>query len=285
MPATSPTLSPTLSAMTAGFRGSSSGMPASILPTRSAPTSADLVLMPPPTRAKSAMDEAPMAKPLMMTGSCQRRKKMPRPRMPSAAMVRPMTEPPKKATASALSRPTVRAACAVRTLALVAAFMPMNPASMEQTAPEMKASAVRVPMPRESRTATTTMNQTRIEYSLRRNAIAPVSIASAISVMRPLPAGWATTYRYSTKAIRSPRAPRTGARTGRDTGAILDAAGVASFDQPDRLGTRLEAGRLDRRELVGEEGREHVVHDLLAVPTGRGRAADADSDPPPRVPA
>jgi hypothetical protein len=193
MPATSPTLSPTLSAMTAGLRGSSSGMPASILPTRSAPTSADLVKMPPPTRAKSAMDEAPMAKPLMMTGSGQRRKKRPRPRMPSAAMVRPITEPPKKATASALSRPTARAACAVRTLALVAAFMPMNPASIEQIAPETNASAVREPMPAESRTATTTMNHRRIEYSLRRNAIAPLSIASAISVIRPLPAGWATT--------------------------------------------------------------------------------------------
>ena len=43
MPATSPTLSPTLSAITAGFLGSSSGIPASTLPTRSAPTSAALV--------------------------------------------------------------------------------------------------------------------------------------------------------------------------------------------------------------------------------------------------
>src|ERR1700728_681956 len=52
MPAQSPTLSPTLSAMVAGLRGSSSGMPASTLPTRSAPTSAPLVKMPPPRRAK-----------------------------------------------------------------------------------------------------------------------------------------------------------------------------------------------------------------------------------------
>src|SRR5215208_80051 len=52
MPAQSPTLSPTLSAMTAGLRGSSSGMPASTLPTRSAPTSAPLVKMPPPSRAQ-----------------------------------------------------------------------------------------------------------------------------------------------------------------------------------------------------------------------------------------
>ena len=42
-PAQSPTLSPTRSAITAGLRGSSSGMPASTLPTRSAPTSAALV--------------------------------------------------------------------------------------------------------------------------------------------------------------------------------------------------------------------------------------------------
>jgi hypothetical protein len=43
MPATSPTLSPTLSAMVAGLRMSSSGMFCSTLPTMSAPTSAALV--------------------------------------------------------------------------------------------------------------------------------------------------------------------------------------------------------------------------------------------------
>ena len=40
IPAISPTLSPTLSAITPGFLGSSSGIPASIFPTKSAPTSA-----------------------------------------------------------------------------------------------------------------------------------------------------------------------------------------------------------------------------------------------------
>src|ERR1700739_885575 len=49
MPAQSPTLSPTLSAIVAALRGSSSGMPASTFPTRSAPTSAALGKMPPPT--------------------------------------------------------------------------------------------------------------------------------------------------------------------------------------------------------------------------------------------
>src|SRR6202008_1901844 len=59
MPAQSPPLSPTLSAIVAGLRGSSSGIPASILPTRSPPTSAPFVKMPPPSRAKIEMSEAP----------------------------------------------------------------------------------------------------------------------------------------------------------------------------------------------------------------------------------
>ena len=66
IPATSPTLSPTLSAITPGFLGSSSGIPASTFPTRSAPTSAALVYIPPPTRAKRAMLEAPIPKPAML---------------------------------------------------------------------------------------------------------------------------------------------------------------------------------------------------------------------------
>src|SRR3990170_7186726 len=68
-PATSPTLSPTLSAMTPGFLGSSSGIPASTLPTRSAPTSAVFVYIPPPTLAKSAIEDAPMANPFMTAAS------------------------------------------------------------------------------------------------------------------------------------------------------------------------------------------------------------------------
>ena len=73
MPATSPTLSPTLSAMVAGLRGSSSGMPASTFPTRSAPTSAAFVKMPPPTRANRAWREAPMPKVSMVVVMTTRR--------------------------------------------------------------------------------------------------------------------------------------------------------------------------------------------------------------------
>jgi len=42
-PAQSPTLSPTKSAITAGFLGSSSGIPTSTFPIKSAPTSAAFV--------------------------------------------------------------------------------------------------------------------------------------------------------------------------------------------------------------------------------------------------
>ena len=50
--------------MTAGLRGSSSGMPASTLPTKSAPTSAPLVKIPPPKRAKIEISDEPKAKPI-----------------------------------------------------------------------------------------------------------------------------------------------------------------------------------------------------------------------------
>ena len=69
MPAQSPTLSPTLSAIVAALRGSSSGMPCSTLPTRSAPTSAALVKMPPPTRMNSASRAAPKPKPSRTFGA------------------------------------------------------------------------------------------------------------------------------------------------------------------------------------------------------------------------
>ena len=64
MPAQSPTLSPTLSAIVAGLRGSSSGMPASTLPTRSAPTSAAFVKMPPPSLANTEISEPPNPSPI-----------------------------------------------------------------------------------------------------------------------------------------------------------------------------------------------------------------------------
>ena len=69
MPAQSPTLSPTLSAIVAALRGSSSGMFCSTLPTRSAPTSAAFVKMPPPTRINIARSAAPKPKPSSTLGA------------------------------------------------------------------------------------------------------------------------------------------------------------------------------------------------------------------------
>ena len=66
IPATSPTLSPTLSAITPGFLGSSSGISFSTLPTKSAPTSADLVKIPPPTLENKATVDAPIPKPCIV---------------------------------------------------------------------------------------------------------------------------------------------------------------------------------------------------------------------------
>ncbi len=201
MPAQSPTLSPTLSAITAGLRGSSSGIPASTLPTRSAPTSAPLVKMPPPSRAKTLMRLDPKARPISGRTSSAvspRIRKYPatdsRPRPTTSS---PVTAPPRKAMPSAGPRPRL-AASAVRTLARTETFMPMKPAAAEATAPIRKPIAAshpsraestvcpRRPMRRKSTTATPAM----IVYWRVRYAWAPSCTAAAISRIRSSPAGW-----------------------------------------------------------------------------------------------
>ena len=59
----------TRSAITAGFLGSSSGIPCSTFPTRSAPTSAAFVYIPPPNWANSATKEAPNPYPTRRRGT------------------------------------------------------------------------------------------------------------------------------------------------------------------------------------------------------------------------
>ena len=70
-------MSPTLSAITAGFLGSSSGMFFSTLPTKSAPTSAPLVKIPPPNLAKIEIKDEP--KPRATSGSINSRPDLPKP--------------------------------------------------------------------------------------------------------------------------------------------------------------------------------------------------------------
>ncbi len=141
MPAQSPTLSPTLSAMVAGFRGSSSGMPCSTLPTRSAPTSAALVKMPPPTRMNSAMSEPPNPKPMRIADAVFWKIMMivVAPSRPSPTVYIPATPPVRNATLRASLSEPLRAAAAVRTLPRTASDMPMNPVRPESTAPAMNA--------------------------------------------------------------------------------------------------------------------------------------------------
>ena len=69
IPAQSPTLSPTLSAIVAAFLASSSGIPCSTFPTKSAPTSAAFVKIPPPTRINIASNAAPKPKPSKTLGA------------------------------------------------------------------------------------------------------------------------------------------------------------------------------------------------------------------------
>ena len=107
MPAQSPTLSPTLSAIVAALRGSSSGMPCSTLPTRSAPTSAALVKMPPPTRMNIASSAAPKPKPSSTVGASLRKISTTSapPNRPRPTVRKPTTPPVRKAMPIAVSRP------------------------------------------------------------------------------------------------------------------------------------------------------------------------------------
>ena len=147
MPAQSPTLSPTLSAMVAGLRLSSSGMPASTLPTRSAPTSAALVKMPPPTRRNSASSDPPKPKPTRMADAVFWKTMTMRvaPNSPRPAVNRPMVPPARNATCSAASMEPVLAAAAVRMLARVASHMPRKPMKPEKAAPARNASVRKMP--------------------------------------------------------------------------------------------------------------------------------------------
>ncbi len=126
MPAQSPTLSPTLSAIVAALRGSSSGMLFSTLPTRSAPTSAALVKMPPPTRMNIASSAAPKPKPSSTWGAS-----LPNaitttaaPNRPRPTVSMPTMAPVRKPIVIAGSRPWVSAAAATRRLAFTARDMP-----------------------------------------------------------------------------------------------------------------------------------------------------------------
>ena len=142
MPAQSPTLSPTLSAIVAALRGSSSGMPASTFPTRSAPTSAALVKIPPPTLMNSAIREAPKPNPTRTAVAVFWKVNTitVAPSSPRPTHNMPVTDPVRNATLRASDIPPPRAAAAaVLTLPRTAMLMPMNPVRPDRVAPQQEA--------------------------------------------------------------------------------------------------------------------------------------------------
>ena len=94
---------------------------------------------------------------------------------------KPITVPPLKLTCRPLAR-LVRAACVVRTLALVAMFMPIQPAKALKKAPIRKATAItqslwgtRVPLHARS-TAAIAANTPSTFHSAFRKALAPLAM-------------------------------------------------------------------------------------------------------------
>ena len=136
--------------------------------------SAPFVKMPPPDRAKSATNEAPMAYPLTISASPLKilyTATSPNKAIPTTPS--PMTAPPLIATSSAAWTPPDSAAAVVRELARVAMAMPRNPAIALATAPARKATDVRQPIPNATSTKITTTNTATYLYSRLRKARAP----------------------------------------------------------------------------------------------------------------
>ena len=151
-------------------------MPASTLPTRSAPTSAPLVKMPPPRRAKIEISDEPKAKPIsglsrvdsLAVGDSwplptRNQVNAATPSSPRPTTSMPVMAPPRKATSSAGPMPRV-AACAVRTLARTDTFMPMKPHAPDNTAPTTKPMAVVTSSTMAIRIASTTPTMAMVLY-------------------------------------------------------------------------------------------------------------------------
>ena len=104
--------------------------------------------MPPPSRAKTEISDAPRATPTSDDNAfvspstfAITTQNPPTDSNANPTTSRPVTAPPLNAAWSAFFRLTV-APCAVRTLAITASRIPMKPAASEQTAPRTKPTAV-----------------------------------------------------------------------------------------------------------------------------------------------
>ena len=156
MPAQSPTLSPTLSAITAGLRGSSSGMPGLDLADEVGADVGGLRVDAAAEPGEDGDERAAEGEPDEVVDRRVRRVAEPAgedpssspatPNRPSPTTRRPVTEPARNATLSAGGSPW-RAASAVRTFERTATFIPMKPAAADRTAPMRK--PIAVPQPSE----------------------------------------------------------------------------------------------------------------------------------------
>ncbi len=201
--------------MVAAFRGSSSGMFFSTLPTRSAPTSAALVKMPPPTRMNMANMAAPNPKPSKMVGASpwNTNTTIAAPSRPNPTVAMPTWAPVRKAIFIAVSRPSLRAAEATRTLARVASHIPRNPISAENTAPARKAterairrvrlaySSLACTGSKRRRKNAATAKTLSVRNCRPRYAPAPSCTARAITCILVVPSLAASTSRRKTIAI------------------------------------------------------------------------------------
>jgi hypothetical protein len=89
------------------------------------------------------------------------------------ATVRPIIDPPKKAIVRALAAPLSRAATAVLTFALVAAYIPTKPAKPDDKAPTKKDMAVSHPSENHKANMHIIQKIAKREYSADINTIAP----------------------------------------------------------------------------------------------------------------
>ena len=155
-------------------------MPASTFPTRSAPTSAPLVKIPPPSLAKIDIREAP--KPKATKGSINSRPVAPKQikvrKVPVTANKArpatniPVTAPDLKARLNPEPNPLL-AAWAVRTLALTETFMPIYPVAADNTAPTKNAAATEIPNKNDITTKINIPTTNIVLYCLFKYAYAP----------------------------------------------------------------------------------------------------------------
>ena len=182
-------MSPTLSAITAGFLGSSSGIPSSTFPVKSAAISAVFVKIPPPAFANNASELAPKLNANTISGFPVKRYNIAAPisEVPTTAI--PITAPPLNPHINDFSK-LFLAVVAVFTFAIVAMLIPIYPAKPDNTEPKIYdpiiytlfigVSVLNTGSGKNNRinVATTSTNIAKIEYSFFKNVNDPFLINS-----------------------------------------------------------------------------------------------------------